>query len=690
MKTSSLPSPLKGLHSLWTSLGKSVEVARQHQDLFTLCLVYGITRLFAALFTQQTFTPYGPAISAFVEQGQFSIGGAYPFINYWVEYPPLFPWLNVAAYRLSLFFPSWGDSTMWVAALMRWTIVPFEVGILALVYALSARVNPSGNRMRSVFMYGAAFVTLYVPLGWFDALPLFWVLLALYFVVRDQAALTGLSVGLGMLAKPLSPLVLPAAWQRLTGVKAKIRLGVASLVAFALPLVPFVILNPALMLAHWRNLLSRPSWETVWAFLDGYYGFGVVPPLDQRFDPGTAIWQNHPGGSYTLWATLAFALLGLYLWTRRIDWRDARRTVAFVGLTWCLFILWSKGYSPQWAINLIPFIALLLPNIRGGVYLGLVAVALLGEWPVAFVLLSGHPGYLVAITLWRTALYILLAFEFGTLVLAGPAARYWQRAYWAALGLLIVSGGLIGRDAFAQYTQSRLAKEPLHDTIQVLRQEVGSQTGVICRDIAVCERLAPYVPGVAYFWLPAPSSWQANYLPAFAQSHAVLWMVVDTNEDSAVEKYLSERYGKESQTWAGGMRLARFIALTPSAEQPAQAAFGCCLQLKSYALHAEGRYLSLKLNWQATAPVKTSYKLFVHVYNLAGELVAQNDQYPAGEFWLTDQWVAGQTVSDWHGLIMPEPVTSGYRLSLGWYDPNSGQRLPSGGAAGDSFEIVIP
>jgi hypothetical protein len=308
---------------------------------------------------------------------------------------------------------------------------------------------------------------------------------------------------------------------------------------------------------------------------------------------------------------------------------------------------------------------------------------------VAFTVLSNQPGFWASVIIWRTALFILLTFEFGVIALAGPAVRHWSKVFWAAIGVLIVSAGLIGSDAFARYAEQQLAQDPLNGTIQVLQKDVSPQTGVICRDLSVCERLTPYLPGLATFWLPDASTWQTSYLPAFAQKHPVLWLVVDTNQDLSVEQYLSERYGKESQTWVAGLRLARFIALDQSGQQAAEAVFGCCLRLQSYAVRSAGPYLSLKLNWQAAAPVETSYKLFVHVYNADGELVAQNDQYPVGEFLPTNQWVVGQSVTDLHGLILSEGAKPGYRLSLGWYDPVSGQRLPLAGSTADAFEIVI-
>ena len=53
----------------------------------------------------------------------------------------------------------------------------------------------------------------------------------------------------------------------------------------------------------------------------------------------------------------------------------SEHTLAFVGFTLCLFMLWSKGYSPQWLGWPLFFMALLLPNLRGIIYAIILSIA---------------------------------------------------------------------------------------------------------------------------------------------------------------------------------------------------------------------------------------------------------------------------------------------------------------------------
>ena len=128
---------------------------------------------------------------------------------------------------------------------------------------------------------------------------------------------------------------------------------------------PFVAANPKLALSSFRVQSIRPPWQSVWAMLDGFYGYGLVP-LDMRNLAGLAgpLWATRlPWG----WITLAFALVYLWLYTRPYDWRAVRTPVAFTAVSVILLFLYSKGWSPQFLVWVLVFIALLLPTPdRGG------------------------------------------------------------------------------------------------------------------------------------------------------------------------------------------------------------------------------------------------------------------------------------------------------------------------------------
>jgi hypothetical protein len=129
--------------------------------------------------------------------------------------------------------------------------------------------------------------------------------------------------------------------------------GVA--VGVGLPLARF---NPALALSSFTVNGLRPPWQSVWALLDGYYGFGLVP-IDMRNLRGLAAGDQWASALPWTWITLGFALLYLWLYTRRYDWTRVRTPVAFAALSVIWLFLYSKGWSPQFVVWVLAFVVLL-------------------------------------------------------------------------------------------------------------------------------------------------------------------------------------------------------------------------------------------------------------------------------------------------------------------------------------------
>ena len=55
--------------------------------------------------------------------------GYLPLVDFWVEYPPLAPWLLLAVYRLSLLIPAWTEPGTWYLILLGATFALFEAGL---------------------------------------------------------------------------------------------------------------------------------------------------------------------------------------------------------------------------------------------------------------------------------------------------------------------------------------------------------------------------------------------------------------------------------------------------------------------------------------------------------------------------------------------------------------------------------
>lgn len=111
--------------------------------------------------------------------------------------------------------------------------------------------------------------------------------------------------------------------------------------------------------------------------------------------------------------------------------------------------------------------------------------------------------------------------------------------------------------------------------------------------------------------------------------------------------------------------------------------------LAGYTLTADPSTLSLTLLWQAEAETAVAYRVFVHLVAADGALLAQSDAEPATWSRPTTGWMPGEYILDSHTLSLPTtlPATlppSSYTLRLGFYDPDTGQRLST-----DSGEFVV-
>jgi uncharacterized membrane protein len=134
--------------------------------------------------------------------------------------------------------------------------------------------------------------------------------------------------------------------------------------------------------------------------------------------------------------------------------------------------------------------------------------------------------------------------------------------------------------------------------------------------------------------------------------------------------------------WEAGQ--VRLVDEGAAPDRVLEAQFGELFALLGFGLAPQapcpGDELRLRLHWEATAPVGRDLTVFVHLLNGAGERVAQGDGVPGYLGALpTTLWQPGVPVLDEHVVDLPEDLAAGpYALWIGWYDPQTGARLPLG------------
>jgi hypothetical protein len=470
------------------------------------------------------------------------------------------------------------------------------------------------NSLRPAWIYAAFFVPVYTVTGWFESYPLFFFLLSLYLLLKNRPWLSALFTGIGFMIKLIPLILMPVAVQLFSRTQYQLsiinyQLSIKKLVnpdastvppsskfktqnlKFIIPFdvprtaiyvaifavtviviaLPFYQMNPDLIFGPQQITGARQPWETVWALIDGNYDYGVIP-LDMRdldWTPGDAPLTRIP---WLLVTGIAAVIYGWFYTRPSINWQQARGSLAFVGFTLCLFMLWSKGYSPQWLGWILFFIALLLPNLRGITYAVILSAANIIESNFYFIIFPEDRWLFAATVLLRTVLLAILAAEFLWLIWP-PAARLNRALNWSVAGLVallllgLIPAGLALKDS---YFELRLRQSPYSATITRLQSE--QVTGaLLLNSHTVYDWFYPYLRDdytlrMLDDYAPASDSVERRtlaLLDGIAGQTDVLWIYdadagVSTPSEEVLTAWLEDRPPAHIQDIDGG-RLYLFI-----------------------------------------------------------------------------------------------------------------------------------
>jgi hypothetical protein len=108
----------------------------------------------------------------------------------------------------------------------------------------------------------------------------------------------------------------------------------------------------------------------------------------------------------------------------------------------------------------------------------------------------------------------------------------------------------------------------------------------------------------------------------------------------------------------------------------------------------EASQVAVNLDWYTPGNAQGDYVVFVHLYNEAGELVAQTDERPGDGTLPPGNWLPG-IIHDTMEVDVSDVQPGRYRVAIGLYDPVTFERLaPSTGGDADNRlfvgEVEIP
>jgi hypothetical protein len=213
-------------------------------------------------------------------------------------------------------------------------------------------------------------------------LAVFFMVWGMWLLLEGRYIRGGGVIAVGALVKFFPGLALLAAWRGPQRWKKLIVGGFILLAVLGLVFGMLGLVSPGYTAAGLSAQGSKGSWETVWALLDGNYKTGNFGPLVERLDPQKAYLALGNPARVPAWLSLIlFGGLGLWAMLRLKPETD-RQTLALLGLALCLLFLWSPGWSVQWILYLLPFLALVLPGRQAVLLSATLVLVNVLEWPL--------------------------------------------------------------------------------------------------------------------------------------------------------------------------------------------------------------------------------------------------------------------------------------------------------------------
>ncbi len=619
----------------------SVRLRKTYYDnyfLLLLLVLFVSFRLLALLL----FRPGGFIIDTsdyeyYRKLGELAVKGYEPNQNLITAYPPLFPTLAVALFEVASRVPPWFDPRLFYHVLLGGVLLIFETGNFLVIADIARRLaaadddgvgaeEPSQDHPWAIgtgatrlwktlgppLIYMLLFAPVYTWLGWFECMPLFFMLLGLdlLLVPRDRVwGWLGSAVvtAFGFLTK-LTPILLVPIAVRLLGLSFNweairsewfrrgnphnARRAGLYLAAFFLTVAGLGYLfghsNPSLFFQSLNSIDKRLPWETIWALLAGQYSYGSLP-VDER-NPA-ALAQSLPTGGLP-WGpiTAVFLLIYLWLYTRPYDWRRPRTTVSFTAASMLALFLSSRGWSPQFQVWVLAFVALLLPNLYGVLFAVVLMLVDYAEVSLYMNILRMAPGtqWVLAISVVaRTGLLLGLTLLFLSQIWPAPRPADNLRAAGRALASATMAAflltGLLSAPQVAQdYWQEALFTDPCAPAIKYLQQRAsGDTTAIATPDIQLWQDLYPWLRERYQFLVldnyspnGDPADAETARLVSLAQSHRGTFWWAEMSKDKSPQDqlpYFARSDVQKSGTLVlGDCRLTRVTQRQPLPETTVQ------------------------------------------------------------------------------------------------------------------------
>jgi mannosyltransferase len=320
--------------------------------------------------------------------------------------------------------------------------------------------------------------------------------------------------------------------------------------------------------------------------------------------------------------------------------------------------------------------------------------------PVAamYIVSLTRPAYNPKFLLLATPAFYILAARGLSFVLC-RSSFVLRRSSFILCSLLILAGSALS--LLNYYTDPRYARDDYRTILQFIDAHERAGDGILVNAPGQIDVVRYYWHGSQLLFLlprmrpPDPSATRADVdemLDKTERLFAIYWATDQSDPARVVETRLAERAFKARDEWHGNVRLVLY-GIAPrsrSVPQPLDVRFGDAMTLTSYQLDARrarvGDVLTLTLHWRVEQMPNARYKIFVHLLDASGRVVAQRDGEPLADLRPTTTWRAGETLADNYGVfIEPDAPPGDYRVEIGVYRADDGARVP----VGESDHLIL-
>jgi hypothetical protein len=163
-----------------------------------------------------------------------------------------------------------------------------------------------------------------------------------------------------------------------------------------------------------------------------------------------------------------------------------------------------------------------------------------------------------------------------------------------------------------------------------------------------------------------------------------------------IDEASGEQVGQADLGWLAVEARER-VTTVPPIGYPLVMNFDHHVELLGYDLEktslGPGDTLHLTLYWRALVEMDSSYTVFTHLLDSDSRIRGQKDSVPGNGTLPTTSWMAGEIITDRYEIAIHSDAQPGqYVLEIGFYDADTGQRLPVVNQEGQHLDdrVLLP